>query len=320
MFSTILKNDKLCVVDVGASGGIHERWLRFDSNIKAILFEPDPREYENLSSKVPNSHFVLNSALSEKNEEVEFNLCRKQQVSSVYKPNMNTLNKFPEIERFEIVKKIKIKADTLDNQLEKNRIWNVDFIKIDAEGYELSILKGAQNALKQAIGLEIEVCFLPIRENQPLFHDINKFLLSQNFELFDLKRNYWRRTAHPCYRDNRKGQMIHGDALYFRVPEDLIENGPVDQNRVVQAICVYLAYGYLDLAYKLYELGIEKKLLMGSIAKGVKKSLEQELKRKRFLLPDFMGKTFIHQLLGRFTNLFSSTTWYAGGDEHLGNN
>ena len=261
MFSKILKSNKLCIVDIGASGGIHERWRKFDSNLNAILFEPDPREYINLSSKVPDNYFVLNCALSDKSEEIEFNLCRKQQVSSVYKPNFNKLIKFYEIERFEIIKKVKIKADTLDNQLEKNKIRNIDFIKIDAEGFELSILKGAQNALEQAIGLEIEVCFFPIRENQPLFHDVNKFMLNLGFELFDLKRNYWRRISHARYEDNRKGQIIHGDALYFRVPEDLTENVSVAKGSVVKAICVYLAYGYIDLACNIYELAVEKKLL-----------------------------------------------------------
>ena len=48
--NNILANNPLFIVDVGASGGIDSRWKNFSSNFRAILFEPDPREYEILKS------------------------------------------------------------------------------------------------------------------------------------------------------------------------------------------------------------------------------------------------------------------------------
>ena len=74
MFSKIMKNDEICIVDIGASGGIHHRWLQSGINIKAVLFEPDPREYANLCSTLPNNYIAINAALSNKEGEIEFNL------------------------------------------------------------------------------------------------------------------------------------------------------------------------------------------------------------------------------------------------------
>ncbi len=113
-------NDPLTIVDIGASGGIHARWSGLPCGLRAVLFEPDPREFDNLTSMAPDNWTVINAALSDRSGDIEFRLARKQQVSSVYPPNRAFPEKFPDPERFHTVKTIKIRADTLDNQLKIN--------------------------------------------------------------------------------------------------------------------------------------------------------------------------------------------------------
>ena len=48
----------LTIVDIGASGGIHPRWQRSKFAFKGILFEPDPREYDNLKASLPENYTV----------------------------------------------------------------------------------------------------------------------------------------------------------------------------------------------------------------------------------------------------------------------
>ena len=102
----LLENNQLIIVDIGASGGIDKRWRNLTSYFKCILFEPDPREYSILKENSDSNLIVLNSALSESNKTVEFHLCKKQEVSSVFPPNFDFLNKFPDPERFEVQKNI----------------------------------------------------------------------------------------------------------------------------------------------------------------------------------------------------------------------
>ena len=188
-------DDPLTIVDIGASGGIHARWSASPCGLRAVLFEPDPREFDALTSMAPDNWTVINSALSDRSGDIEFRLARKQQVSSAYPPNRAVLEKFPDPERFHTVKTIKIRADTLDNQLKINGIQDIDFIKIDAEGYALPILKGGGESLRTVIGLELEVEFLPLRQGQPWFPDVHGFVQELGFELVDLRRYCWRRAG-----------------------------------------------------------------------------------------------------------------------------
>ena len=243
----LLNNNHLVIVDVGASGGIHPRWSKTTEFYKGILFEPDPREFDALKKNSDNNLIVINSALSDSNKEIEFHLCKKQEVSSVYPPNFNFLNKFADSERFNVEKIIHLNADTLDNQLKKEGIDEVDFIKIDTQGYELSILKGSSNCIENIVGLEVEVEFEPLYVGQPLFSEVDNYVKENGFILVDLKRYYWKRKNNKN-TGNRKGQIIFGDALYFKSPEQILSSSNISQEKIIRTIYVYLSYGYVDLS------------------------------------------------------------------------
>jgi len=143
---------------------------------------------------------------------VELNVCRKQEVSSLYEPNLTFLQRFPDKERFTIEKKEKVLADTLDSIVQKLELPAINFIKIDAQGHELPILQGAKNVLKNSVGLEVEVEFQPMYKDQPLLADVDAFVREGGFELFDLKRYYMKRKGCDQAK-NRQGQIVFGDAL-----------------------------------------------------------------------------------------------------------
>ena len=50
-------------------------------------------------------------------------------------------------------------------------------MKIDTQGSEYEILKGGNNVINNAIGFEIEIEFKEMYLNQPLFNEVNQFLL-----------------------------------------------------------------------------------------------------------------------------------------------
>ena len=247
-------------MDIGASGGIDNRWSKIPLDVTAVLFEPDPREFQKLSTSNSNN-IVLKTALSDQKGKATFNLCQKQEVSSIFKPNFEILNLFPLSERFSINDSISIDTDTIDNQTKVNQIKNIDFIKIDTQGYELAILKGAHNTIENVIGLEVEVEFLQIYENQPTFGEVNTFLIKKGFELFDLKRYFWKRKNTKSYENQKRGQIIFADALYFRTPESILKLPNISSTKIWHAVNVYMAYGYFDLTENLIELCKDKDLV-----------------------------------------------------------
>ena len=316
MAENILANNPLCVVDVGASGGIDPRWAKFTTSYKGILFEPDPREYDMLKSKSGKNLIVLNSALSDSSDTIDFHLCEKQQVSSTYLPNFDFLNKFPNAKRFDVTKTIKIQADTLDNQLKKNDITEIDFIKIDTQGYELPILKGSVDYLNNTIGLELEVEFAQLYENQPLFKEVDSFVQKKGFELIDLKRYYWKRKE-GADTGNQKGQLVFGDALYFKSPEQVLLMKDINQEKIIRAICIYLVYGYVDLAKTLLIKANDNELLTNDVYSNTNATIIKFDRRN--LVPNFRGKGRIRNLFEKIAKTLSSGGWYSGTDRSLGN-
>jgi hypothetical protein len=143
----------------------------------------------------------------------------------------------------------------------QNGLNPVDFIKIDAQGHGYSILKGCEKTLHNAVGLETEIEFIELYENQPLFSQINTLLTDQGYELFDLKRYFWRRDNTKQCGAGQKGQLTMGDALYFRTPEKVLANDDVRVDSIMRAFLVYLAYGYFDLAETITEMAFKQQVI-----------------------------------------------------------
>jgi FkbM family methyltransferase len=95
-----------------------------------------------------------------------------------------------------------VNVDTLDSLLAERRFYPVDLLKIDAEGYEREILRGAGETLKQTRHVLIEVRFYELFKGGPLFQEIHDLLAAAGFALIHLK---------PC-----KGTCLWADATYAR--------------------------------------------------------------------------------------------------------
>lgn len=313
----LLEESPLTIVDVGAAGGIHRRWNALGHKPRAILFEPDPRTREKLVKETEDS-IVLPTALSDHKGTMEFNLCRAEQLSSVYKPNLPLLKRFLEqkyLSGFEIAESISLPCDTLDHQLKERKIIDVDFIKIDVEGHELPILRGAVQTLKQATGLELEVGFMSVRQDQPLFEEVHREVSNAGFELFDLEKSYFSRPGNRSYGPD-KGQLVFGNALYLRLPEEVCSRHTTDEAKLLRTALVYQAYGYRDLVDFMYHAAIDQGLLSPENLLILQQLMKHA--RRRIVLPHFKGKGRIHQFLTRSARLFGKQgTNYA--DEGLGN-
>ncbi|MFM7369285.1 MAG: FkbM family methyltransferase, partial [Sphaerospermopsis kisseleviana] len=71
----------------------------------------------------------------------------------------------------------------LDQWVKENNqtIGDNILIKLDVQGYELSVIKGGEKTFKSAKLVIIEVSFYEFYEKQPLFDDIYKYLCNLGF-------------------------------------------------------------------------------------------------------------------------------------------
>lgn len=214
---SILGQTRIGLADIGASGGLEPRWRPYARFIRPFFFEPDQRALDDLAEKSGCANpRIFPFALTERDENVTLHLCEKQTVSSLFKPNFTWLSRFPDVERFRIVRQVSVPSRALDNCLSEEERTSVDFLKLDVQGCELRVLEGARRTLSTpVIGLEVEVEFQELYQDQPLFGEICRELKIHGFELFDFTSiSRWNRAGY-----SRFGQLAFADALFMRSPE-----------------------------------------------------------------------------------------------------
>jgi FkbM family methyltransferase len=206
-------------VDIGAANGTRESaWDRYKDCLRYTFFEPDPLAATDLRNNAFQNTVVIEEALGSSNRKTILNICKKRELSSIFEPDQELLGRFPEKSRWEIVERLEIDLSTLDSHLPT--IGPVDFLKIDTQGSELDILKGADSALIDVLAIKVEVEFLPLYRDQPLFGDVSHHLFSRGFELWDFTTIY----RYGRNKLDRLGQVVFADALFFRPPEYILDN------------------------------------------------------------------------------------------------
>lgn len=77
-------------------------------------------------------------------------------------------------------------ARTLDSILaEDNRPWP-DLIKLDVQGYELEVLKGAESALTHTEAVLMEVSIIELYQGNPILSDVIAFMAARGFRAYDI--------------------------------------------------------------------------------------------------------------------------------------
>jgi hypothetical protein len=152
---------------------------------------------------------------------------------------------------------------TIDEFYTDNNLKNVDFIKIDTDGYDYYVLHGASETLSNhgVLGVQIE-CQLHGTSHPyaNTFANIDRFMREHGFALFDL--NVWRytRAALPgqFYYDipaqTVNGQVQWCDALYMLDPitrPSLFAE--LDTSRFIKLLQLYDIFGLPDCAAELLE-------------------------------------------------------------------
>jgi FkbM family methyltransferase len=163
-------------------------------------FEPSRETFRRLQAntrRYGNIHAV-NSAVGERAGEVRLSTGTMMQTNSLLPIGEEHLRAWPESRRsgFETVEMV-----TLDGFSEARR-WEGDiFVKVDVQGYELSVLDGAGRLLPRVGMIQLECSFAALYEGAPLFPEVWRSMDERGFgvvEVSDLLAPGPRECALSC--------------------------------------------------------------------------------------------------------------------------
>ncbi len=138
IIKNILKPNSVCV-DIGChKGEIFSLFLKYSPLGKHYAFEPIPEFYELLKTKYSTKNHIFSFALSDKIEDTTFQYVKNAPAFSGILRRKYTIPN-PDIE--EIV----VRTITLDEIIGGDE--KIDFVKIDVEGAEMKVLKGAKKVI-----------------------------------------------------------------------------------------------------------------------------------------------------------------------------
>jgi len=198
-----------CIFDIGSSNGEWTRhMLEVFPDARCHLFDPLSELHEpyterlsKLTSRQKEVH-VHPIALGEACGTTQFGKSKDIYGSSTLIKKTDAY--FPEV--------LSVPVSTLDAYIEREKLPKPQLLKLDTQGSELLILKGAVETLKTVDIILLETWFVRCYgESNPVFMEVANWLATQNFYLLDIG---------DCYRDD-KGMMVAPDFFFVRLPSPM---------------------------------------------------------------------------------------------------
>ena len=81
-----------------------------------------------------------------------------------------------------------LKTRRLDDLLEAKQFPLPDLLKLDVQGHEMEVLKGAEKSLKHATICLLEISLLNLGDNVPLMAEMMAFMNDKGFQAYDISQ------------------------------------------------------------------------------------------------------------------------------------
>jgi FkbM family methyltransferase len=171
------------IIDVGANVGQYA-YATFTFYPDAIIhsFEPVPETFAQLKL---NTHKiekikVYSCALGDSEGTIDFFQNEHSHASSALEVSIEQKEALPETKNY---KKIQVPVHKLDDfdfgvSLEKPIL-----LKMDVQGFEMQVLQGGNNFLKSVEYILLEMSFVQMYKNEPLFDEMHQYIKEKGFVL-----------------------------------------------------------------------------------------------------------------------------------------
>ena len=180
-----------CVLDVGANLGQFRDFLRDAVGYRGwiLSFEPIAEHVDILRKRAEADPRwkIFDFALGDCNATAVINVTAGGPLSSFLEPLsalQTSLGPAMHVRRGETVQ---IKTlDSIRSEIEEMCSLYTTFLKLDTQGYDLKVVYGALDALRDIPALQTELSFLPIYKEMPSFQEVLQHLQQLGFDVTGL--------------------------------------------------------------------------------------------------------------------------------------
>ena len=198
------------IFDVGANVGQYGRELRGPIGYRGriISFEPMKAAHSALVRLAATDRLwdiAPRAAIGAKNGTTMINVSSNSVSSSILPMLKSHADAAPESRYFASEE---VPLATLDKlAVPYFRDDSVAFLKIDTQGYELEVLKGAGDTLSRIVGMQMELSLIPLYDGQKLMPEMLTEVANLGFELWGIS---------PTFAEPETGRMLQVDATFFK--------------------------------------------------------------------------------------------------------
>ncbi len=180
--------DIQCVLDVGANLGQFGDLVRHKLGFRGVLhsFEPVNQFVQQLKRKTESDDrwHIHQTALGSCPDQIEINVAQSPGLSSFLPSSSEAVKDL--WENSATLERQSVRVDTLDNfirRLDGGMLPGPTFLKVDTQGYDLEVLKGAEKTLEAVRAVQFEASVRPIYEGMPNYKEVLDYLISRGFAL-----------------------------------------------------------------------------------------------------------------------------------------
>jgi len=198
--------DFATVLDVGASRG---QFALFASQsfpgAEIVCFEPQPGPAADLRRVLGERVDLIGAALGPTRGSAEMNISARDDSSSLLGIGGRQVAEFPGTQTDHT---IEVQVTTLDEAVERP-IKRPCLLKIDVQGFELDVLRGGAETLREVDVAFVECSFVELYDGQALVDEVVPFMLEAGFHFAGVYNLSY----------STDGAAIQGDFLFQRAGE-----------------------------------------------------------------------------------------------------
>jgi FkbM family methyltransferase len=196
----------IMLVDVGAHEGSFTRSIdNICSVSRGILIEPQPARASELRTDFPAPRFaVVEAAICDRSGQLELEINNFDATTSILK----TKRSLPELSALDVMTRTKVtcRTMTLDTVFNELRVLETDLLKLDVQGAEHLVVRGATQALARTSMVWTEVSFVSLYDGACLFHELHAELYALGFRLAEIESGF----------RGPDGELLQADALFLK--------------------------------------------------------------------------------------------------------